>query len=171
MRPSDIAIKYIGETEIPGNQGFSDPTFEAKMNSVGFIKSQAWCSYFAELVFKEAYPEKMAELSERFSGSAVKTFDNFKDAGYLIGSVPQVDSLVIWRRYVKGKAQWQGHAGIVVSIKSTWEFDSVEGNTNDEKSREGYTVARQHRKVIFEVKDGLKVMGFVHIPKTVTITI
>lgn len=170
-RPSEIALKYLGQTEKPGNSGFNDATFEARMNQVGFQKGQAWCAYFSELVFKEAYPEKFKELDKLFSGSTIQTFRNFRDAAYPIGNVPQIDSLVIWQSYKEGKALTTGHAGIVVSIKSTWEFESVEGNTAGGGSREGWIVARHPRKVLASVANGLKVLGFIQINGKITLTI
>lgn len=171
QRPSDVALKYLGQTEKPGNSGFNDATFERKMNDVGFVKGHAWCSYFAELVFKEAYPEKFAEFDKLFSGSTVQTFKNFRDAAYPIGNVPQIDSLVIWQSQKEGKALPTGHAGIVVSIKNTWEFESVEGNTAGGGSREGWIVAKHPRKVLADVKSGLKVLGFVQINGPITLVI
>jgi len=171
MRPSEVALKYLGETEKPGNSGFNDADFEKKMKEVGFVKGHAWCSYFAELVFKEAYPERFDELDKLFSGSTVQTFRNFRDAAYPIGYVPQPNTLVIWQSMKDGKPQITGHAGIVVSVKSTWEFESVEGNTSDGKSREGYIVARHERKVLADVKNGLKILGFVQISPQSTLTI
>lgn len=163
MRPSEIALKYLGQTEKPGNAGFNDPDFEQRMKEVGFVKGHAWCAYFQELVFKEAYPEKFDELDKLFSGSTVQTFRNFQDAGYIIGNVPQIDTLVIWQMQKDGKPQWTGHAGIVSKVISSWEFESVEGNTSDAKSREGYIVAVHSRKVLAEVKNGLKVLGFIKV--------
>lgn len=171
MRPSEIAAKYIGETEKPGNMGFNDAAFEVKMKEVGFQKGHAWCAYFTELVFKEAYPEKFSELDELFSGSTIKTFKNFRDAAYAIGNLPQKDALVIWQSQRNGKPQSTGHAGIVVNVKSNWEFESIEGNTSDAKSREGYIVAKHDRKVFAEVKNGLKILGFIHISAPTTVKI
>lgn len=171
MRPSEIARQYIGQKEKPGNMGFQDAEFEKRMKDVGFVKSHAWCSYFAELVFKEAYPEKFSELDKLFSGSTIQTFRNFRDAAYLIGNVPQIDTLVIWQSMKNGAPQATGHAGIVTKVKSTWEFESVEGNTSGEGSREGWIVGVQQRKVLAEVKNGLKVLGFITIKGDVTITL
>lgn len=171
QRPSDVALKYLGQTEKPGNSGFNDEAFERKMKEVGFVKGHAWCSYFAELVFKESYPEKFDEFDKLFSGSAVQTFKNFRDAAYPIGNVPQIDSLVIWQTQKDGKPQWSGHAGIVVLIKNTWEFESVEGNTNSIGGREGFEVARKERKVLAEVKNGLKVLAFIQINGPITVVI
>jgi len=162
MRPSEIAAKYLGQTEKPGNIGFNDTDFENKMLAVGFQKTHAWCAYFAELVFKEAYPNKFSEFDNLFSASAVQTFKNFRDASYLIHELPQVDCLVIWQTMKDGKAHWSGHAGIVVSVESNrWIFESIEGNTNDGAGREGYIVAKHTRKTLKEVDNGLKVLGFI----------
>jgi hypothetical protein len=162
----ETALKYIGQTEKPHNSGFTQIDFERKMESVGFNKGHAWCAYFSELVFKEAYPDKKKEFDKLFNASAVKTFGNFKDAGYLVNDLPQEGNLVIWQTQKDGEPQWTGHAGIVVSVEPEpdhWKFESVEGNTNDGGGREGYIVARKKRKVLKDVPDGLKVLGFVQI--------
>ncbi len=160
----EVALKYVGQKEVAGNMGFVDKDFEAKMKAVGFEFSHAWCSYSMELVFKEAYPERFKEFDKLFSASAVKTFENFRDAGYLIGYVPRVGHLVVWQKYVDGKPTWQGHIGLVTAEKSTWEFSSAEGNTSEKGSREGTTFLIQpDRKVLKEVTNGLKVIGFIQI--------
>ena len=164
MTPSEIAKSYIGQKEKPSNLGFDDAEFEVKMQAVGFQKTHAWCSYFAELVFKEAYPKKFEELDKLFSASAVQTYRNFRDAAYLMHNMPQKDCLVIWQMQKDGKPQWQGHAGIVVDVQpNNWIFESVEGNTNDGGGREGYIVARRTRKHLADVRDGLKVLGLIQI--------
>lgn len=170
MSPSEIALTYLGQTEKPKNSGFNDAEFEKKMKQVGFIKTHAWCAYFVELVFKEAYPERFDELDKLFSGSTIQTFKNFRDAAYTIGNIPRVNHLVIWQSYKEGKPQPTGHAGIVVSVIDTWQFDSIEGNTSGGGSREGWIVGRQHRKVLASVANGLKVLGFIQINGEITLT-
>lgn len=162
MRPEEVAIKYLGQTEKTGNMGFNDPAFEKKMEAVGFSKGQAWCAYFAELVFKEAYSERLQELDKLFSASAVQTYRNFRDASYPISNVPQPGMLAIWQMQKDGKPHWSGHAGIVVSVNSVNDFESIEGNTNDHGGREGYIVARKSRTTK-KVKNGLQVLGFIKI--------
>lgn len=169
MTASEVARKYLGQTEKPGNLGFNDSDFEMKMKTVGFVKTHAWCAYFAELVFKETFPDNFKELDKLFSGSTIQTFRNFRDAAYIIGHVPTVNHLVIWQRYVHGKPTPTGHAGIVSEVMSTWEFKSIEGNTNDAKGREGYIVAEHSRKILKEVTDGLKVLGFIQINGKITL--
>lgn len=162
MTPQEIALKYIGETEKPGNMGFNDAEFEKKMKAVGFQKTHAWCAYFAELVFKEAYPEKFADLDKLFSGSTIQTFRNFRMA-YPVGNVPKEGDLVIWQTMKEGRAMPAGHAGVVVQVVDHNTFYSVEGNTNDGGGREGYIVAKKLRNVVPNVQNGLKVLGFISV--------
>jgi len=171
MSPSEVARKYLGQTEKPANSGFNDATFQDKMEEVGFQKGHAWCSYAMELVFKEAIPERFAELDELFSGSTILTFNNFKNAGYMISQVPRIDHLVIWQTMKEGKKMATGHAGVVSEVVSTWEFKSIEGNTNSKGGREGFEVAEKERKVLASVANGLKVLGFIRIPQISTLTI
>lgn len=164
MIVTEIARKYLGETEKPRNSGFNDAVFEAKMAAVGFVSGHAWCAYFAELVFKEAFPQMSRELNMLFSAGTVQTYRNFLMAGYPTSLKPKVDDLVIWQSYRDGKALSTGHAGIVSRADlDGWHFRSIEGNTSDEKSREGYIVAEHERSVLATVRNGLKVLGFVTI--------
>jgi hypothetical protein len=53
-----IAASYIGQNELPGNNlGWYDPKFEIKMKSlkVPWQKTHAWCNYFTNLCWTEAY--------------------------------------------------------------------------------------------------------------------
>lgn len=160
MKPSEVAKQYIGFEEKPANTGFKNAEFEKKMKAVGFESGHAWCAYFAELCFKEAYPEKNKELDKLFSASAVQTFFNFQKAGYKISATPVADSLVIWQNQKAGKPMWNGHAGIVSEVIDKATFRSIEGNTNDDGSREGYEVALKKRTTGTKL-NGLQVLGFV----------
>jgi hypothetical protein len=160
----EVALKYVGQKELPNNTFDQNTDFGRKMHAVGQRDTMAWCALFCELVFKEAYPERFAELDRMFSASAVQTYKNFlKGGGYLENRMPKEGNLVIWQMMKEGVAQWQGHAGIVKDVKSSWEFTSIEGNTNDLGGREGVTVAIKERKVLKDVWNGLKVLGFIQI--------
>lgn len=163
MTPSENALTYVGQVEKPGNSGFIDPKFEAEMREEGWQKGWAWCAVFTKVVFKNCYPAKAKELDKLFSPSTVQTFKNFRDAGYLIGYAPQPNTLVIWQSYKEGKPLATGHAGVVSKVISSWEFESVEGNTNSEGGREGFEVAIMPRKIFAKVTTGLKILGFIQI--------
>jgi len=158
------AMSYVGQQEISGNAGFQDPKFEAEMTEEGWRKGWAWCCLFAKVVFKNVYPEKSKELDKLFSPSCVQTFKNFRDAGYPIHALPRVGCLGLYQMVKDGVPQATGHAVIVVELNSTWEYQSVEGNSNDEGGREGKEVAHQpNRKVLKNVWNGLKLLGFIQI--------
>lgn len=171
MTPSEVASQYIGQTEKPKNSGFNDVDFERKMRLVGFQTGHAWCQYFCELVYKEAFPERFDEFDILFSGSTIQTFRNFQNAAYPIGYVPQVNSMVIWQMMKEGKPQMTGHAGIVSHVIDTWQFKSIEGNTNSTGGREGFEVAEKDRKVLADVRNGLKVLGFIQLNGHIHLTI
>ena len=70
------AKTFENNTEISGNMGFNDKEFQALMEAVGWQKTQAWCAYFVELVWKLAYiqyGEIVRELNLIMSGGAVAT--------------------------------------------------------------------------------------------------
>ncbi len=161
------AIKYIGQKEQQGNVFDPSSDFGKKLHAVGQKDGEAWCCYWCEMVLKETYPEKFKDLDKLFSASAVQTYKNFthpiNGKGYSENHIPEVGNLVIWQKYENGKPTWKGHAGIVTKVISTWEFDSIEGNTNEAGSREGNTVAIKQRKVLAKVDNGLKVLGFIRI--------
>lgn len=163
----EIALKYVGQKELANNTFDHNTDFGKKLHAVGQKDGDPWCALFCELVFKEAYPEKFKELDGLFSASAVQTYKNFthkeKGKGYMENNIPKEGNLVIWQMQKDGVAQWQGHAGIVYKVKSTWEFSSIEGNTNDAGGREGVTVAIKDRKILAKVPNGLKVLGFIQI--------
>jgi hypothetical protein len=159
-----IAESYIGKTEKPGNKGFNDPEFERKMRAVGFLPGHAWCAYFGELVWTEAYAgHKMLPVITRlFSPSAVSTFSNFSNSKHFMISpdIPTLGALAIWR-YGDG---WQGHLGVVTAfdIKNN-RMVTADGNTNDKGGREGYIVANRPRRIIRpHSKTDLNLLGFVY---------
>lgn len=153
-----VSRKYIGQTEKPGNSGFTDAEFEKRMKACGWAKGQAWCAYFCELVCREAYQGKDEELKLLFSPSAVITYENFKNAGR-VSDTPTPGSLAVWRY---GKT-WQGHIGVVTEILSENFFKTIEGNTNAIGGREGYIVAEKTRKLKqpYSAK-GLNLIGFIN---------
>ncbi len=160
-----VAESYIGKRETPNNSGFTDKEFEKRMKEVGWAKSLSWCSFFCELVWKEAYNSAVInkELDKFFSGSATATYKNFELSGtWKVSKKPSVGAVAIWRF----GNDWRGHAGVVTEV-SEGSFKSVEGNTNSSGGREGIEVAKKTRKLgePFKTK-GLNLVGFI-VPKEV----
>ena len=175
QKVAEIALKYVGQREITSNKGFIDADFQTKMQQTGWRKGEAWCAYFGELVFREAYANDLvllAEIIKLFSGSTVQTWINFDDSDWKTvdangknNSVPQIGAIAIWRTYRNGKPQSSGHLGIVTAIDNPIRPQTTEGNTNDAGGREGEIVANKTRLIDFKVKNGLRLVGFIY-PKT-----
>lgn len=162
-----VATSYIGQKEIAGNKGFQNAAFQKKMIDCGWQMSQSWCAYFTELVWKEAFGTKhplYKSLDRLFSPSATATFANFKGhpTSFATGAKPKVGALAVWR-YGNG---WQGHIAVVIEVRADGSFKTIEGNTNNDGSREGVEVAVKVRKVGEPFKArGLNLVGFVYPPE------
>lgn len=167
-----IAASYLGKDEEPGNKGWYDDEFELKMAARGWKPSEAWCAYFAELVWMEAYlksPVHQHDINHLFSGSAVQTFKNFsKEPDWKVDRDPEPGGLAVFRRYRDGEPHWSGHIAIVERAVNG-VLVSIDGNTDPHGGREGYTVARIKRVINFSpIKNGIVLMGFIH-PQQITI--
>jgi hypothetical protein len=168
MTVVEVAKSYLGRTELPQNSGWSDKLFQKKMEEVGWEKGQAYCSYFCELCYKEANQKDWWKLENLFHGSAVQTFKNFKNAGYQIFDKPFVGGLVIYKKYVKVKADWRGHAAICYEVIDDIYYRTYDANTTPDNQvgdqREGYIIAPKKKKLKKDVNDGLRFIGCIKIP-------
>lgn len=163
-----IALSYVGIKEISGNKGWENKAFQQKMVDMGWGLGQAWCSYFGELVWKEAYAgqkDVVKMLDRLFSASATATYANFQGSQYFqVTKKPEAGALAIWRYGM----DWKGHLA-VVTVPLSNKFETAEGNGNAEGGREGLEVVNKKgakaRALDFTVKaKGLNLLGFV-IPK------
>lgn len=150
------AKSYIGITEITPNAGFSCPIFEDKMIAIGWKKGNPWCTYFAKLVWIEAFtqldPELLPTLERYFSGYALITYTNFKASKeFKVRDYSVIGSIAIWKH---GFTE-TGHGGIVITIHDD-HFETIEGNTNDK-------IAEKIRHTgVPHIEAGLNLLGFIH---------
>jgi hypothetical protein len=167
-KATQFAKLLVGQTEISGNMGFSSPAFQKLMEGVNWNTGDQWCIYFAKVVWVNKYPDIKNLLMKLISGNSQVTFSNFvndKSGLFEVSSIPRPNDIVIWQ-YVNpstGKAEQRGHGGIVSKVKSSGEFYTVEGNTNESGGREGYIVAEKtHNISEFNKSSGLRLKGFIH---------
>lgn len=132
----EIAITQLGVQEIPKNSN-AGPAVEKYLKSVGLGKGYAWCMAFMYWCTKEAAAQN-GVLNPLFKTAGVLAMHN-KERN-LIVAIPQPGDIFIMD-YGKG----QGHTGIVEKVEKNL-IHTIEGNTNDEGSREGYEVCRRQRK-------------------------
>ncbi len=125
------AKKYVGVREGRNN----DNRFAAK---AGFPNHQAWCASFVVAVFKEA---GLGSLITTPSPGVDQLAAGFKRAKRW-SEYPAIGAVVCF-----GKPSDLNHTGIVVAYDAD-TITTVEGNTNDDGSREGngvYLKKRQRR--------------------------
>lgn len=166
MNLNEVAAKYIGITEKPNNGGFSDPDFEARMRKDGeWQKGWAWCACFVQLCVAEWKGEEFKkDLDELLTPSVWQTLINLQSVGYELKDVPKVGDLAIWLTVKNGMYTKTGHIGIVSKVdleSQKTPFHSIEGNTNMKGEREGECVAEKPRQYLWNLKNGLRLMGFI----------
>ena len=161
------AVGFLGQKELKNNSGFQSAQFQKLMESVGWNKGNAWCAFFAELVWCSAYTKLGYEefsnviLRKIFSPSATGTYQNFiASKNVPISKVPEIGALAVWQL---GNS-WKGHIGIVESLDLVNNtFQCIEGNGNPAGSREGIEVVRKNRKLNLPFsKTQLNLLGFVY---------
>lgn len=165
----EIAEKYIGITEVSGNNGWYNSNFETKMITLGWQSKQAWCMYFVQLCVEEYLSQFDSGLIERyrkcFSPSAVTTFRNFsKNYPELISTKPTDNSILIFQRYNNNNANWRGHGCIVSHITDNDSINTIDGNTSNVDRREGDCVGRNVWNLDWDKETGLRPMGFINLP-------
>lgn len=144
------AVGQLGQREEPkgSNRG---PMVNEYLRSVGLNPGYAWCQAFvhwcygeaADMLLMENPVVKTAGVLDCWNRTAV----NFKITAAQAKASPEqvrVGSQIVWKH---GKIT--GHTGIVEAVAKNvggqWVIRTIEGNTNDEGSREGYEVARRER--------------------------
>lgn len=153
--------------------GFYDKAFEAKAKRAGFINGYAWCMIACEVVwvealetvqtvFKKDLKDLIKEVESEISPSTIQSWSNFKESKSFIRVTtdPEPGDIVI---FVNTKNRTTGHAGIVIKSIDGGYFKSVEGNSNNDGSREGNQMVGKTRLTSDRDGKGLDVLGFVRL--------
>ncbi|GAB3975795.1 hypothetical protein GCM10028806_34150 [Spirosoma terrae] len=136
------AQSQVGVEESPrgSNWGYS---VEQYLKSVGIYFPAAWCMAFCYWCAEKA-ARAQNDINPLFkTGGVLKQWNSSTSLRVKADDVRPGDIFIM--DYGKG----QGHAGIVEQVIATREgtrFHTIEGNTNDEGSREGFVVCRRSRK-------------------------
>lgn len=133
-----IAISQLGVEESPKGSNAGEAV-EKYLKSVGLGKGYAWCMAFAYYCYKSA-SEKMNVLNPLYKTAGV--LKQWNESEEFRSDTPEPGCLFIMD-YGKGL----GHTGIVEKVLSGGRIQTIEGNTNDDGSREGYEVCRRTRKI------------------------
>ena len=146
-----IALTQLGISENPCGSN-SGPEVNLYLKSIGLNSGYAWCMAFVYWCVNQAANElgvknplvKTAGVLLQWNSTTLRKFPNRST------SVKPGDVFIM--EFDHGK----GHTGFVVSVKKG-VVHTVEGNTNDDGSREGYEVALRQRTIT-------SIKGFIQIP-------
>lgn len=130
-----IAETQVGKAEDPKGSNWGYPV-QMYLNSVGINFPSAWCMAFVYWCFNEAAKEPGYANPVYKTGGVMVQWS--KSEKYRVKD-PQPGDVFIMS-FGKGL----GHTGFVESVDKNFIY-TVEGNTNDDGSREGYEVARRKR--------------------------
>ena len=155
MDKLQTAILEIGHEEIPRGSNWGEHV-KKYLHSVGIDFPASWCMAFVYWCVENS-DCKLPDITGGMSNPLVKTggvmkqwnsidihcLSHFKPAPQVKFSTPKQGDIFIMD-YGKGL----GHTGFVESIdKDGVHIHTIEGNTNDEGSREGFEVCRKTRKI------------------------
>jgi hypothetical protein len=133
----EIAITQLGVHEDPGNQN-KGKEVEKYLKSVGLGPGYAWCMAFVYWCFNEA-AERMGRQNPAYKTGGVML--QWKQRKEKFRALTTQSGDIFIMDYGKGV----GHTGIVEKVEND-VVHTIEGNTNDEGSREGYEVCRRIRQ-------------------------
>lgn len=135
-----VAISQIGQEEHPRGSNWGEPV-KTYLKSVGITFPASWCMAFVYWCFREAI--KSFVLNPSIRNTAVRTGGvltawnkSFVDQKSQIPSIGSV--------FIMDFGKGLGHTGFVEKFDDKYIY-TIEGNTNDTGSREGYEVCRRKR--------------------------
>jgi hypothetical protein len=132
------AQSQIGITEKPKGSN-AGPEVEIYLRSVGLGKGFAWCMAFVYWnVLQASIKLEIKNPLKKTAG----VLDQYNSRPLLWVKSPKVGDIFIMD-FGKGV----GHTGIVELVFENGTIQTIEGNTNDDGSREGYKVCRRTRNV------------------------
>lgn len=135
-RVLEIAITQIGQEEKPRGSNWGTPVKDY-LFSVGIDFPASWCMAFLYWCIVKASKELGVPIPIYKSGGVLKTWQ--LSAPSIKVKTAEVGDIFIFD-YGKGL----GHTGIIEKIEGEF-MHTIDGNTNDTGSREGFEVCRKKR--------------------------
>lgn len=132
----EIAVTQIGVEEAPGHKN-TGKDVEKYLKSVGLGGGFSWCMAFVHWCFADA-ADKMGRKNPLFRTGGV--LEQWRQRKVEFRALTPKPGDVFIMDYGKG----MGHTGIVEKVDLDI-IHTIEGNTNDDGSREGYEVCRRTR--------------------------
>ena len=149
-KAAEVAQRYVGVEESPrgSNRG---PHVDSFLRFVGLNPGQPWCTAFVSFCVHKAAEELGVQINFPKTGWTPSLLAWAKREGRLVtsqeiasGVQPQEGWVALFYYPALGRV---AHSGIVVKRLPLGAVVTVEGNTSDDGSREGYKVMRRVRLV------------------------
>jgi hypothetical protein len=154
MKPVDIAISQLGVEENPRGSNWGAEIKEY-LNSVGINFQASWCMAFVYWCVRECCAVTGEPNILVQTGGVLHQWNNIDDRYKLTGAdLAQAGDI-----FIMDLGKGLGHTGFVEGVEGN-TLHTIEGNTNDTGSREGYEVCRRTRK-----KSAIK--GLIRIPDAI----
>lgn len=131
-----VAITQLDKQEVPRGSNWG-PDVKGYLNSVGINFPASWCMAFVYWSFNQA-AKQLAITNPLVKTGGVLA--HFNKAVSKRVTTPQVGDI-----FIMDMGKGLGHTGIIERIEGDLLY-TIEGNTNDTGSREGYEVCRRTRK-------------------------
>lgn len=132
------------EVPLGSNRG---PRVDEYLRSVGLDPSKGswpWCAAFTYWCFREAISDIMVPLPTRIPPKTAGVIDHWNKAPIRIvsSSAPAPGAF-----FFIDEGHGLGHMGIVEAVETSIHLITIEGNTNEDGSRNGVGVFRRKRNV------------------------
>lgn len=133
-----IAFAQVGQTEKPLGSNWGEPV-KSYLNSVGINFPAAWCYAFAHWCFDQAANELKILNPLPKTGSVLHAWELAAPENKT--TIPQVGDI-----FIMDLGGGLGHCGFVHYIREdNFTLDTIDGNTNNDGSREGIEVEGKTR--------------------------
>jgi hypothetical protein len=131
-----VAISQLGKEEVPRGSNWGEPV-RTYLKTVGITFPASWCMALIYWCFNEA-SKQLGVINPLIKTGGV--LNHYNKAPKFRVLSPQVGDI-----FIMDFGNGTGHTGIIESVEGD-VIHTIEGNTNDEGSREGYEVCRRTRK-------------------------
>lgn len=133
----EIAVTQLGNEEAPRGSNWGEPV-KTYLASVGIAFPASWCMAFVYWCFGQAAKEMGIKTPLLKTGGVLKAWQKAPMTAKV--KEPQPGDI-----FIQDHGHGLGHTGIIEGIDGD-HVHTIEGNTNDTGSREGYEVCRRLRK-------------------------
>lgn len=149
MTPLEIAITQIGKEEVPRGSNWG-PDIKKYLASVDIDFAASWCMAFVYWCVEEAKVRLLMPGQAGYRNPLVKTGGVLKQWNNIEKQFGQYkckfNDPEVGDIFIMDYGHGLGHCGFVEIIEGDL-IHTIEGNTNDTGSREGYEVCRRTRNI------------------------